>query len=354
MRCESNILQTTTRIVCKSKTISNSINSLTNFNIWKKPLLFSTFSFSILLSVNSLCQNLKLQNFKSSLILESNCQLGEGAFWDSERKKLWFVDIENGLVHQFDPKNGKHYSFPTGQKVGTLVPSLVEEKLILGLQNGIYESDFAGKSIGKICTIKELSSNQRLNDGKCDPNGRFWVGGLNMDKEKKTSHLFMMDEKRNSKVKLDSVSISNGIVWSKNGRKLFYIDTPTRTVKSFDFEIKSGKISNPKILIKTPDSLGWPDGMAIDEKNNLWIGMWGGSCVSIWSSDNGEYLGKVFVDAKNVTSCAFGGVDKKTLYITTAKQGLSKEDLEKFPLSGHLFQTEVDIAGLQMPYWKFK
>ena len=328
--------------------------SLTKFNIWKKLLQFSIALSSILLSINCLSQDLELLNFKSSLVLQSKCQLGEGAFWDSERKKLWFVDIEKGFVHQFDPKNGKHLSFPTGQKVGTLVPSKIEEKLILGLQDGIYNSDLEGKSVTKICSIKELSATQRLNDGKCDPTGRFWVGGLNMDGEKKTSHLFMMDDAGNSNVKLDSIRISNGIVWSKNGQKMFYIDTPTRTVKVFDFERETGRISNPKILIHTPDSLGWPDGMAIDENDNLWIGMWGGSCISIWSSGKGSFLGKVEVDAKNVTSCAFGGSDKKTLYITTAKQGLSKEELLKFPLSGNLFKAEVDVSGPQMTYWKSK
>jgi len=280
--------------------------------------------------------------------------LGEGAFWDSNRKKLWFVDIERGFIHQFDPKTDKHFSFSTTQRVGTLVPSMLEDKLILGLQNGIYSSDFAGKFIVKICSIRELNVNQRLNDGKCDPKGRFWVGGMNLDKTKNASHLFMMDKNSTIKVKLDSVSISNGLVWSKNRRKMFYIDTPTRTVKVFDFDEELGNISNPKIIIETPDSLGWPDGMAIDQNDNLWIGMWGGSCVSIWSSENGKMLGKVLVDAKNVTSCAFGGINRKTLYITTAKQGLSKEELEKYPLSGNLFQAKVDISGPQMSYWKSK
>jgi sugar lactone lactonase YvrE len=234
------------------------------------------------------------------------------------------------------------------------VPSQLEEKLILGLQDGIYSGDFSGKTITKLSTIKELGSNQRLNDGKCDPNGRLWVGGLNMDKVSKASHLFMIEKNGRSKVKINSVSISNGIVWSKSGHKMFYIDTPTRTVKSFDFEIETGEISNPKVLIHTPDTLGWPDGMAIDENDNLFIGMWGGSCVSIWSSFDGKYLGKILVAAKNVTSCSFGGKERKTLFITSARQGLSKEDLEKYPLSGQLFQAQVEIAGPQMAYWKSK
>jgi len=338
----------------KSITICNSIYSLTIFSNWKKNLLKISYLGFILLSTKVLAQNLKIKTFTSSIILESNCQLGEGAFWDSKRKKLWFVDIEKGLVHQFDPKSREHFSFPTGQRIGTLVPSKLEEKLILGLQDGIYSSSFSGKTITKLATIKELGSNQRLNDGKCDPMGRLWVGGLNMDKVIKASHLFMIEKSGISKVKMDSISISNGIVWSRNSKKMFYIDTPTRTVKSFDFELKTGEISNPKVLIHTPDSLGWPDGMAIDENDNLYIGMWGGSCVSIWSSTDGKFLGKILVAAKNVTSCAFGGKDRKTLFITTASQGLNKEELEKSPLSGQLFQAQVDIAGKQMAYWKSK
>jgi len=339
-------------MMVKANTINIWRHFLTNFKNWANTRAFAIQICFLPLSINGMAQVNAFKIYESKQILDANCQLGEGSFWDSKRKILWFVDIEKGYVHSFEPNTKRHFSFSVGQKIGTLVPSRESDRLVLGLQDGIYKSDFGGKDIQKLASIKELNSNQRLNDGKCDPAGRFWVGGLNTNKKSKESHLFMMDKDNAVSVKLDSISISNGIVWSRNGEKMFYIDTPTRTVQSFDFEGNTGRISNRKVIIQTPDSLGWPDGMTIDENDNLYIGMWGGKCVSIWSSRSGAMLGKVNVDAKNVTSCAFGGEDGKTLYITTAKQGLSKEELEKYPLSGNLFKAEMDVKGNQMHYWK--
>ena len=318
--------------------------------IFRKSIKKGLLTFFILFSVHALGQEIK--RVDAQLVSRVNCQLGEGAFWDSNRNILWFVDIEKGNVHGYKPSSKEVSSFSTGQKLGTLVPAAQKNVLVLGLQSGIFKSDFKGKNLIKIAVPFNLKPNQRLNDGKCDPAGRFWVGGMSMDEKNNRSNLYMMDDKKNIVVKLDSISISNGIVWRRDGKKMFYIDTPTRTVKSFDFEVNTGQITNQKIAIQTPDSLGWPDGMTIDENDNLYIGMWGGGCVSIWNSNSGKLIGKVVVDAKNVTSCAFGGSDRRTLYITTARQGLSRTELDQYPLSGHLFSARMETPGPQMNYWK--
>jgi sugar lactone lactonase YvrE len=214
--------------------------------------------------------------------------------------------------------------------------------------------DIKTKVKTKIVTPPKLNENQRLNDGKCDPSGRLWVGSMNLDQKPKQAHLFRMDKEGTVKVMLDSISISNGIAWTKDGKRMFYIDTPTRKVMAYDFDLASGEISNPKVLVQIPDSLGWPDGMTLDENDNLWIGMWGGFCVTAWSAKDGSFLGKVSVPVPNVTSCAFGGKAFDILYITTARQGLRQEKLAAFPESGDLFKAEVGVKGRQMPYWKEK
>jgi len=288
----------------------------------------------------------------ATLTLKSNCRLGEGAFWDSGRNCLWFVDIENGNVHQFVPSTKKENHFGCGLRIGTLVPAILRDELILGLQDGIYSVSIEGKNKKKIHQPSTLSKEQRLNDGKCDPQGRLWVGSMNLDQRPKQSHLYRIDASGNSEKILDSVSISNGIAWTKDDKTMFYIDTPTRKVMAFDFNGETGTISNPRIHCSIPDSLGWPDGMTLDENDNIWIGMWGGYCVSYWSGKTGQYLGKVNVDAPNVTSCAFGGDKFETLYITTAREGLHPDLLEKYPLSGDVFEAKPGVKGRQMPYWK--
>jgi sugar lactone lactonase YvrE len=294
--------------------------------------------------------------FVAKEVGKPKCQLGEGAFWDSGLGILYFVDIEKGDVLWYTPESKTIEKIACGMRVGTLVPSKPEKggrarSLVVGLQDGIYKLDPITREKVKIVRPDVLSDAQRLNDGKCDPSGRLWVGSMNLDQKPKQAHLFRIDKDGSAKVMLDSISISNGIVWSADGKKMFYIDTPTRKVMAYDFEFQSGAISNPRVLVQVPDSLGWPDGMAIDENDNLWIGMWGGFCVTSWSGKDGRFLGKVTVPAPNVTSCAFGGKNFDVLYITTARQGLSEEKLAAYPGSGDLFEAKVGVKGTQMPYW---
>lgn len=337
-----------TYFLMKSTKTQKSLKFLsTILKIWQITLITACFLFINL--ENSTAQIPK--EWSSSEVIHPDCQLGEGAYWDHKRNCLWFVDIEKGFVQWYFPKKKESGKFPCGMKIGTLVPSSKTDELVLGLQDGIYKTNLQGKDKTLITRPDLLNPKQRLNDGKCDPDGRLWVGSMNLDQSPKKAHLFRLDPTGKTEKILDSISISNGIAWTRDGKSLFYIDTPTRKVMAYDFNQKSGTISNPRVLVTIPDSLGWPDGMTLDRNNNLWIGMWGGYCVSHWSSKDGRYLGKVKVNAPNVTSCAFGGKNFDVLYITTAKQGLKPETLDKFPLSGSVFEAKVGVTGYQMPYW---
>ncbi len=151
---------------------------------------------------------------------------------------------------------------------------------------------------------------------------------------------------------IENVSISNGIVWSLDSDKMYYIDTPTQKVMVYDFNIETGEISNPKIAIEVSSDLGAPDGMTIDEEGNLWIALWGGSAVGCWNPESGELLRTVEVPAKNVTSCAFGGDNLETLYITTARTSTSDEELEKYPNAGGVFKTNPGVKGIKAFFFK--
>lgn len=282
---------------------------------------------------------------------ELGCQLGEGAFWDESRQRLWFIDIENGRIHWFDPATSVKGQFDCGQRIGTLVPASEKEELVVGLQSGIFRFRIPDQKLELLAKPEQLLESQRLNDGKCDPAGRFWVGSMNLDQSPRKAHLFCMEGKSVRKV-LDSVSISNGIAWTRNGQRMFYIDTPTRTVMEFAFNVATGHLGKSKVLVRVPENMGWPDGMCLDENDDLWIGMWGGACVSHWSGKDGHLLGTIPVPALNVTSCAFGGPLRDVLYITTAKAGMNETELKKYPLSGHLFSARPGVKGPQMAYWK--
>jgi sugar lactone lactonase YvrE len=284
-------------------------------------------------------------------VFKSQCILGEGAFWDGNRQCLWFVDIEGKAVWSFKPENLVSKKFPTSQRTGTVVPAEKEDIMVLGLQTGVFSMSTEGKNLQLIGKPLELGSNQRFNDGKADPKGLLWVGSMNLDKQSEKAHLFSMDARLQFGVQRKGVTISNGLAWSKDSKTFYYIDTPTRKVMAFDFDSARNSLSNERILIEVPDSLGWPDGMTLDAGDDLWIGMWGGSAVTHWSGKDGAYLGKINIPAPNVTSCAFGGPNLDYLYITTAQQGLTPAQMLAFPGSGDVFVARPGKKGRQMPYW---
>ena len=146
--------------------------------------------------------------------------------------------------------------------------------------------------------------------------------------------------------RLENVTISNGIVWTGDRRTMYYIDSPTCRVDAFDYDVDSGELSNRRTAVEVPQALGWPDGMAIDEDDNVWIAMWAGNAVTHWDPRTGKQLGVVEVPASQVTSCAFGGPNLDELYITCARIDLSEEQLQKEPHAGGLFKASPGVRGV--------
>ncbi|MBT8184200.1 MAG: SMP-30/gluconolactonase/LRE family protein, partial [Eudoraea sp.] len=153
-------------------------------------------------------------------------------------------------------------------------------------------------------------------------------------------------------LQIEHTTISNGMAWSADRTKFYYIDSPLYEVSVFDFDPKNNTIKNRKTLFKIPKSFGSPDGMTIDEEGMLWIAHWGGSCVRRWNPADGKVLQRIPVDAPHVTSCCFGGKDFNILYITTARSGLGEDELRDFPLSGGLFCVKTEVAGRAVSLFK--
>jgi sugar lactone lactonase YvrE len=131
---------------------------------------------------------------------------------------------------------------------------------------------------------------------------------------------------------------------------MYFIDTPTREVKAFEYDIETGQIANPRVLIHFEDTFGWPDGMTTDRAGNLWIAMWGGARVTQWNA-KGVLMEQFGVPALNVTSCAFGGPGMNELFITTARLGMDASAMKKYPQAGGVFRMETNVEG--MPTFEF-
>jgi len=277
--------------------------------------------------------------------------LGEGSVWHPIENILYWIDITGMKLHKYDTVKNINTTIDTGSMIGTVVPSTGRYSVIVALEIGIHGVTSAGSlELLTVYPKNEIKDN-RFNDGKCDPAGRFWVGTMSKKETKGAGNLYCFDGKRLI-LKQSSVSISNGIVWSADTKTMYYIDTPEQVVFAYDFDIDTGNITNRRVAFKIPENNGYPDGMTIDSDGMLWIAHWNGAAVICYDPSTGEELKKIEVPALNVTSCAFGGNDLKTLYITTAKQGLTEEQLEKYPLSGSLFSVECDAQGIQANVFK--
>jgi sugar lactone lactonase YvrE len=288
----------------------------------------------------------------AELVLDAKTTLGEGSIWHPKENKLYWIDIEGKSLHIYDPATKEDKQFPLGSMVGTVVP-VEGGGALVALQTGIHKID---TKTGKLTFLNNPlpDPNIRFNDGKCDPSGRFWVGSMALDSRRRGATLYRFDKDKSIHVMLDSVTISNGIVWTADKKTMYYNDTPTGTIQGFDYDDKTGNISNRRVVVRIPRGGGGPDGMTIDADGNLWVALWGSGTVGKFNPLTGELLQKVKVPAPNVSSCAFGGKNLETLYITTARTGMKPEKLEEFPLSGGLFSVKPGVRGVPAEFYKEK
>jgi len=185
----------------------------------------------------------------------------------------------------------------------------------------------------------------RFNDGKCDPAGRFWAGTMHIRGQPNHGSLYRLDTDMTVHKMVEDVSISNGIVWTADHKTMYYIDTPTRTVYAYDYDNDTGAIDNRRIAIQVPEGIGFPDGMAIDAEGMLWIAHYEGKAVRRWDPASGKILHTIDLPVSRVTACAFVGNNLDTLYITTAINGLSAERHAKEPHAGSLFVAQPGVTG---------
>lgn len=280
---------------------------------------------------------------KVELLLNARCELAESPAWEAETGTLFFVDIPRGEVHALRPETGDHQVIEVGESAGCLAPA-GREALVLGLRSGIWKLDLPSRSKSLLCDVESGLPGNRFNDGKCDPAGRFLAGTMD-DAEQQASGSLYSYSFAGLKKLLGGVRISNGLTWSPDSRTFYFIDTPTRLVMAYDYDLEEGAISAPRPVIHVPEGRGWPDGMTADMEGMLWIAMWGGAQLTRWDPASGELLAAVPVPALQVTSCVFGGSDHEDLYITTAGKGLTVPQRTEYPLSGSIFRMASGTRG---------
>ena len=279
---------------------------------------------------------------KARPLIQSRCLLGEGPVWYDNR--LWWVDIEEKQLLSWNPENRhkEHFDFP--DKIGFAVPTNRREWMV-GLQSGINFWDPETQALREIYSPEKDCAASRFNDGKCDPQGRLWAGTINLPSPGEAA-LYQVANGGTGRRILTGITISNGLAWSMCRGEMYYIDTKTARVDGYAFNQETGEISNRRTVLAIPAENGVPDGMTIDSDGMLWVALWGGFGVIRVDPADGSILTKVDVPAPQVTSCTFGSNDLDTLYITTARVGMSETALAAHPEAGNVFAVKPGVRGL--------
>ena len=273
--------------------------------------------------------------------------LGEGAIWNGASQRLNWIDIGGRRVFTYDPATGENRGCDAGQMVGTVVPR-ARGGLLLALHEGFAALD---PESGRVEMWPRPPEHDpalvRFNDGKCDPSGRFWAGTMALVKgPKPLGRLYRLDANGTMRVMLRDVGTSNGVAWSLDRRTLYFIDTPLLRVDAFDYDDATGAIANRRTVISIPPGIGRPDGSTLDAEGMLWVAMYEGWSVTRWNPQTGELLRTIRLPVARVTSCAFGGPELDTLYLTSARQNLTEPQLAAQPLAGGLFRVRPGVRGL--------
>lgn len=281
----------------------------------------------------------------ADLLLDNRLLLGEGPVWHARTGRLFWVDIKGRAVHSLDPATNRAASVAVPEDVGTVVPTH-GTKLLVALRRRLALLDFATGRLATFPAVPLEPEGNRFNDGKCDAAGRFWVGSMDDAEKEVRGRLYRMDADLHVRPQLDGVFISNGLAWSADARTMYYIDSPTQRVDAFDFDQAAGTLSNRRTLRQFAPGDGFPDGQTIDAEGFLWVGMWDGWAVHRLDPRTGATVDTIKLPVARVTSCAFGGPQLDTLYITTARIGLTAEQQAAQPHAGSLFTAKPGVRGI--------
>ena len=262
---------------------------------------------------------------------------GEGPVWSERWGGLRWVDMLAGDVLSL-AADGAIDRRHVGNVAAALRPRR-QGGAVIGVERGFALEDAGGaiRHLGELWTDTHV----RMNEGGCDPDGRFYCGSMAYNQRPGAGALYRLDPDSSVHVVLENVTISNGLEWSPDGSRAYYNDTPTQRIDVFDYDSESG-LTGRRPFAEIPTEAGGPDGLTVDEEGGVWVALYGGGAVRRYNPE-GVLDEEIEVPAKQVTACTFGGSDLDQLFITTSREGLGSGD---DPLAGSVFRSAVGVASL--------
>jgi sugar lactone lactonase YvrE len=278
------------------------------------------------------------------LLLEAQTELGECPVWDPSRNVLWFMDITEKTLHRLDWWTRKW----TRQALPALGGGLVlarDGSMIAGLQSGVYRLEPETADLTLIIDPERDRPDHRLNEAKCDPQGRFWFGSISTRGRFPTGCLYRLESTGAVTRVLEEISVPNTLVWLPDGVHLVFADSARRIVWRFRYDPESGDLAEQTVYADCSADRGMPDGGALDAEGHLWIAEFGGGRVKRYDP-KGQIVQIVDLPATQVTSCAFAGPNLAQLVIITTKRLLDPHARATQTHAGDLFVLEPDVPGV--------
>lgn len=284
-------------------------------------------------------------------VVQINCLLGESPIWSTSEQALYWVDIRNPMIHRYAPDSGEHRKWPVETEIGS-IGFAKDGKLIAGLRSGFARYDLDSNKPEALVDHEGNGrlNTCRLNDGKVDRAGRFWCGSMEDPGHSAIGSLFRLAADGTCDKVDDGIQVPNALCWSPDDKTMYFADSYQGCIWAHDFDLDSGAMTNRRVFAELPEDTGSPDGATVDADGFVWNANMFGSRITRYAPD-GSVDRVIDMPVPQVTSCALGGADMKTLFVTTASLRMSRDDLAAQPLAGALFAIDVDTAGLPEPVY---
>jgi L-arabinonolactonase len=285
------------------------------------------------------------------LQIDTKCKLGEGATWDARNGLFYWTDIEGVRLWRYDPRDGRSTSWPMPERLATFALCADPHYMLLGLASRLAFFDLATSQIDHIVDV-EPDLNTRVNDGRCDRQGRFVFGTKDEASPVEPIGGFyrLNHDLSLERLALPSPAISNSIAFSPDGATMYFCDSPTLEIRACDY-LSDGSVANERLFVKLTDATGEPDGSTIDRDGGLWNAQWGGHRVVRYDA-SGVETERVTVPTVQPSCVALGGEQLGTLYVTSARVGLDAEALAGDTHAGGVFVATSGRRGLPEPVFK--
>lgn len=285
-------------------------------------------------------------------IIRVQATLGESILWDSRRDLLWWTDIHGRRLYRYEWARASLQAFDTPERVGSFGLVADDDLLIAAFANGIGLYDVARRSVAWL-DRPAIPPGVRFNDGKVDRRGRFWAGTM-VEAEGQSvgpaACLYSVEGRDTARCHVKDLRISNGLCFSADGNQLYLADSPSREIRVYDLLEPEGRLGQSRTLARTPAG-AYPDGAAIDADGCLWSAHWGAGCV-VRYTPAGHVDRVLKVPTSQPTCVCFGGPARDVLCITSAREGLTHDVLEREPHAGDVFMYRLGVQGLAEPEYR--